>query len=133
MKRVTVALTVSVFGLGVGPSWGHHSPTMFDHDKEVTFEGVVKEFQYTNPHSWLLVDVTNDDGSVTTWGFEAEGPTRLRLAGIRKADLPPGTKLTITGNPMKDGRPGAAWITATTEDGREINPRRPLEGFSVPD
>src|SRR4029453_15606144 len=48
----------------------HHSAVMFDDQKEVTLEGTVKEFQYTNPHSWLLVDVTNKDGSVTTWGFE---------------------------------------------------------------
>ena len=53
----------------------HHSAVMFDDQKEVTVEGTVKEFQYTNPHSWLLVDVTNKDGSVTTWGFEAEGPS----------------------------------------------------------
>ena len=51
--------------------------------------GVVKEFQYTNPHSWLLVDVTNSDGTITTWGFEAEGPSSLMRAGIRKNDLPP--------------------------------------------
>ena len=49
----------------------HHSAVMFDDQKEVTVEGTVKEFQYTNPHSWLLVDVTNKDGSVTTWGFDA--------------------------------------------------------------
>ena len=54
----------------------HHSDVMFEEKKEITVQGVVKEFQFTNPHSWLLVDVTNKDGSVTTWGFEAEGPTR---------------------------------------------------------
>jgi hypothetical protein len=62
------------------PLQAHHSGTMFDEGKEVTLEGVVKEFQYTNPHSWLLVDVTNADGSVTTWGFEAEGPSTLMQA-----------------------------------------------------
>ena len=60
----------------------HHSAVMFDDQKEVTLEGKVKEFQYTNPHSWLLVDVTNKDGSVTTWGFEAEGPTTLIRNGV---------------------------------------------------
>ena len=58
----------------------HHSGTMFDDKKQITVEGVVKEFQYTNPHSWLLVDVTNPDGTVTTWGFEAEGPSTLNPA-----------------------------------------------------
>lgn len=106
----------------------HHSAVMFDEESEVTVEGTVREFQYTNPHSWLLVDVTNEDGSVTTWGFEAEGPSTLMRAGIRKSDFSPGTKLTISGNPMRDGRPAAAWIRATRADGKEFNPRA---GFAI--
>ena len=106
----------------------HHSATMFDEAAEITVSGVVREFQYTNPHSWLLVDVTNEDGLVTTWGFEAEGPSTLMRAGIRKSDLAPGTEITITGNPMRDGRPAALWIIATRGDGRELNPRA---GFAI--
>jgi hypothetical protein len=101
----------------------HHSGVMFEEVKEVTVQGVVKEFQYTNPHSWLLVDVTNPDGSVTTWGFEAEGPSTLMQRRIRKGDFAPGTKLTITGHPMKDGRPAALWMKAVRADGVEFNPR----------
>ena len=106
----------------------HHSTAMFDDKQQVTFTGTIKEFQYTNPHSWLLIDVTAADGTVTTWGFEAEGPTTLMRSGIRKSSLPVGTKITITGNPMKDGRPAAAWINATLEDGTKINPR---DGFAA--
>lgn len=109
------------------PARAHHSTGMFD-QRVVTVEGVIREFQYTNPHSWLLVDVTEDDGSVTTWGFEAEGPSTLQRAGITRSTLLPGTKITIRGNPMKDGRPAAAWIDAVLEDGRKINPRN---GFTV--
>jgi Family of unknown function (DUF6152) len=101
----------------------HHSDTMFDHAKEVTVEGVVKEFQYTNPHSWLLVDVTNPDGSVTVWGFEAEGPSTLMQMKVRKGDFTPGTKLKISGRPMRDGRPAAAWTKAVRADGVEFYPR----------
>jgi len=100
----------------------HHSAVMFDDQKEITVEGTVKEFQYTNPHSWLLVDVPNKDGSVTTWGFEAEGPTTLLRNGVRPADLKFGTKLKITGHPMKDGRPGALWMKAVRDDGKEFWP-----------
>jgi hypothetical protein len=105
------------------PSFAHHSAVMFDDTKEVTVTGVVKEFQYTNPHSWLLVDVTNEDGTVTTWGFEAEGPSTLGRSGIRKSDFPTGTQITITGNPMRDGRPAAIWVRATRGDGKEFDPR----------
>ena len=111
----------------VNPAFAHHSGAMFDYREVVELTGVVKEFQYTNPHSWLLVDVTNEDGSVTTWGFEAEGPSTLMRAGIRKGDLPPGTPITIRGNPMKDGRSAGAWIDAVV-NGESMNPRN---GFAV--
>jgi hypothetical protein len=104
-------------------SFAHHSAVMFDDQKEITVTGVVKEFQYTNPHSWLLVDVKNPDGTVTTWGFEAEGPSTLTRAGIRKSDFSPGTEIKISGHPMKDGRPAAAWTKATRGDGKDFDPR----------
>src|SRR5579864_2745678 len=111
----------------------HHAASMFEAEKETTVTGVVKEFQYTNPHSWLLVDVTNKDGSVTTWGFEAEGPGVLMRNGIRKSDFTAGTKLTITGHPMKNGQPAASWIKAVRADGVEFNPHlRPSNDTPAP-
>lgn len=110
------------------PSLAHHSAAMFEEKKTITVEGVVKEFQFTNPHSWLLVDVTDKSGKITTWGFEAEGPSTLQRAGIRPSEFPVGTKLTITGRPMKDGRPAAIWESAVRADGKKYNPR---EGFAV--
>lgn len=119
-------LSLAAIGLVAGPAGvaiAHHSVQMFDMQKEVTITGTVKEFQYTNPHSWLLVDVENEDGSTTTWGFEAEGPGILMRAGILRNDLPAGTEVTVTGHPMKDGRPAATWISLTTADGEEMVPR----------
>ena len=116
-------LTGLILALTLMPLQAHHSTAMFDDQREITVTGIIKEFQYTNPHSWLIIDVTNDDGSVTTWGFEAEGPTTLTRSGIRKSTLPPGTKITITGHPMKDGRSAAAWVVAELEDGTVLNPR----------
>ena len=121
-------LGVCLAALLAAPLAAHHSGTMFDETKTVTLEGVVKEFQYTNPHSWLLVDITGADGKVTTWGFEAEGPSTLARAGIRPSDLRPGTKLKITGNPMKDGTHAAIWVNAVRADGKTFNPRA---GFAV--
>lgn len=117
------SLLLALLAFAAGETLAHHSTAMFDSAKTVTLTGTVKEFQYTNPHSWLIVDVENADGSVTTWGFEAEGPTTLMRAGIRKSTVPVGTRLTITGNPMTDGRPAAAWSKAVLEDGTELNPR----------
>lgn len=117
----------AISALSAIPALAHHSAAMFDSEKLVEVKGVVKEFQYTNPHSWLLVDVTDESGKVTTWGFEAEGPSTLMRAGIRKSLLPPGTEISIRGNPMRDGRPGAAWVDAVV-NGETINPRN---GFAV--
>ena len=105
------------------PVTAHHAGVMFEEEAEITLEGVVKEFQYTNPHSWLLVDVTGEDGRITTWGFEAEGPSTLMRRGIRVGDLIPGTRVTISGHPMRDGRPAAAWTRAVREDGVVFLPR----------
>jgi hypothetical protein len=118
-----IFLSACMAALLAAPAAAHHSGTMFEETKIVTLEGVVKEFQYTNPHSWLLVDVTGADGKVTTWGFEAEGPTTLMMMQVRRSDFTPGTKLTITGHPMKDGRPAASWVKAVRADGKEFFPR----------
>lgn len=109
------------------PSYAHHSGAMFDYTQLIEVSGVVKQFQYTNPHSWLIIDVTNEDGSVTTWGFEAEGPSSLLRAGIRRGDIPVGTEITIRGNPISDGRPAAAWFDAVV-NGETMNP---LNGFAI--
>jgi hypothetical protein len=124
--KLRFALCLTVLALHA-PAQAHHSATMFDFTKVVELSGTVKEFQYSNPHSWLLVDVSSADGTVTTWGFEAEGPSTLMRSGIRKGDLPAGTSITIRGNPMRDGRSAAAWIDAVV-DGKAINPRN---GFAV--
>ena len=134
MLRRVVPGAVLIGGLGVlgemaaPPVLAHHSAAMFDDKKTITVEGEVKEFQFTNPHSWLLVDVKDKDGKVTTWGFEAEGPSTLARAGIRPSDFKAGTRLKITGNPMKDGQPAAIWVSAVRADGKTFNPRA---GFVV--
>jgi hypothetical protein len=125
-RRIAITfLAAASIGGVVG---AHHSATMFEHQRTITVEGVVKAFEYTNPHSWLLVDVTGKDGKVTTWGFEAEGPSTLQRAGIRLSTFPAGMKVTMTGRPMKDGQPAAIWVLAVTADGRKYDPG---EGFRV--
>lgn len=124
----TALVSLGIVAAMAVPGLAHHSGAMFEKVKTITVEGVVREFQYTNPHSWLLVDVTDKSGRVTTWGFEAEGPSTLQRAGIRPSDFAPGTKLKITGHPMKNGTPAAAWVDAVRADGKRFDPR---EGFQV--
>lgn len=100
------------------PALAHHSAAMFDHAKTVTLQGTVKEFQYTNPHSWLIVMVPDPAGQSVEWGFEAEGPSTLLRVGIKAQTFQPGDKVTVVANPMKDGRPAGSWVTVTKADGK---------------
>ena len=128
-RRSCVALLMgAALAIASMPALAHHSAAMFEEKKTITVEGVVKEFQFTNPHSWLIVDVRDKDGKIVSWGFEAEGPSTLARAGIRPSDFRPGTKLKITGNPMKDGTRAAIWVNAVRADGKTFNPRA---GFAV--
>src|SRR5258708_39008070 len=120
ISRATILMT-AVLAFSSLVAEAHHGVSQFD-EKEITLQGVVKEFQYTNPHSWLIVDVTNKDGSVTTWGFEAEGPGVLMRKGIHKSDFAPGRKLTLTVHPLKNGQPAASWVKAGREDVRGCSP-----------
>jgi len=115
-------------------AWGaasaHHSAAMFDHSKTITLTGTVKNFQFTNPHSWLIVVVSGADGKVVEWGFEAEGPSTLLHAGILPKSFRPGDKVTVTANPMRDGRPAGSLISVVTSDGSvySTTPRPPPAG-----
>lgn len=106
--------------LGAAPAAAHHSFAVFDPDKTVEIAGTVKEFQYTNPHSWVLMDVTQPDGSVTVWSFESEGPSTLLRNGIKKSALLPGDKVTAEAHPMRDGRHGGSLISITKADGSRL-------------
>jgi hypothetical protein len=124
MKKTVVALGVSALVLAsAGAAFAHHSGAMFDGTKEVSLQGTVKEFQYTNPHSWLVVNVPDASGKVTEWSFEAEGPSTLLRAGIKKSSLMPGDKVTVKGHPLKDGRPGANLMNVVKADGTYLSPR----------
>lgn len=125
-KTAGSLLVVGVASLLIAPpGLGHHSGEMFEAEKTVVLSGTVKEFRYINPHSWLIVDIENEDGSVTVWGFEAEGPQDLMHGGVRKSDLPSGARVTVTARPMRDGRPAGIWSTIVKEDGTLLNWRTP--------
>ncbi len=107
-------------------AYAHHSGAMFDMQKEITLQGTVKDFQYTNPHSWLIVLVKDKNGAEVEWSFETEGPSTLLQAGIKRSSLQPGDKVTVKTHPMKDGRPAGTWNVVTKSDGTTLTPRAPV-------
>ena len=125
MKKLLVAISIAALPALVLPAaaFAHHSGSMFDPTKTVTLEGTVKEFQYTNPHSWLEIVVVGADGKPTEWGFESEGPSTLLRAGIKAKSFLPGEKVTVTCHPMKDGRTAGSLMSVTKADGTVLSPR----------
>ncbi len=126
MKK-TIGIFSALLAVSVGgAAFAHHSGAMFDNSKNVTLQGTVKEFQYTNPHSWLQIMVVGPDGKQVQWGFEAEGPSTLLRAGIKAKSFMPGDKVTVVGHPMKDGRPAGGLVSVTKADGTVLTPRPPM-------
>jgi hypothetical protein len=125
MNKLLVAASIAALPVAAlaPPALAHHSGSMFDPTKTVTVEGTVKEFQYTNPHSWLEIMVVGADGKAVEWGFEAEGPSTLLRAGIKAKSLLPGEKVTVVCHPMKDGRTAGSLMSVTKADGTVLSPR----------
>ena len=116
MKKALIAALL-LAAAAATPALAHHSFAMFDMSKQVSIAGTVKDFQYTNPHSWVIVTAAGADGKQTEWGFESEGPSTLLRAGIKHSSLNPGDKVTALAFPMRDGRPAGSLISVTKADG----------------
>ena len=100
----------------------HHSfSAAFDETKAVTVTGVVVEVRIENPHSWFYVNVTDQSGKVTRWGFEGNTPTSLIRAGYRRDSVKVGDKVTVKGVRARDlSAPMGAAREIVLEDGRSF-------------
>jgi hypothetical protein len=99
----------------------HHSFAMFDRNTEIVKSGTVVRWAFNNPHSWLYLNVKNDDGTETLWSFEGSAPTGLIQRGITGDTFKPGATVTFMYCPLRDGRPGGAIGWAKLE-GQYLNP-----------
>ena len=79
-----MAIVLAAFSLLVtaGPTAAHHSTAMYDNEHPVTVTGMVKKFDWTNPHSWIWIDVANEQGGVDTWGIKGAGIAHFVVAGL---------------------------------------------------
>ena len=105
------------------PASAHHSGAMFDDAKEVTLVGTIKEFQYTNPHSWIQLLVPREGGGDVEWSIETAAPIVLLRAGIRPNSLRPGDKVTLRTHPLKSGGAAGDLIDVKKEDGTVLSTR----------
>ena len=98
----------------------HHSFAMFDTGKTITLAGTVTEFQWTNPHAYIELDVPQDDGTIRHWTIELGSPSILMQSGWKFNDIKPGDSVSATLNPLRDGQPGGLLGRVTLPDGREL-------------
>src|ERR1700681_547268 len=118
----TLAFGLGLLLAGTGASLlAHHAfAAEFDANKPVNFKGTVTKMEWTNPHTWLHVDVKKADGTVESWAIEAGTPNVLFRRGFTKESLLPGTEIVIDGYQAKDGSPRANGRNLTLPDGKML-------------
>jgi Family of unknown function (DUF6152) len=112
------------------PAFAHHSFAMFDQKNGVEMEGVVREFRYVSPHSFIILEVKQEDGTVESWTLEGVSPSALAREGWSRASIKTGDELKVWVAPLRSGAPGGAWVTQKIHfrDGRPIvEPQEPVK------
>jgi len=120
MRHLWTALVGVLALAAVAPVLAHHSPAAFDRSKEVTLEGTVKEFRWQNPHSFIHIEVPDEQGNVVLWGVELTSPTYLIRSGWKSNTIKAGDKVTVKVNPVRSGEPDGIFISLTLADGRVL-------------
>ena len=114
----TCLLMLCGFLVASSAALAHHSfAAEYDRNKPVKITGTVTKFDFSNPHSWLYVDVKAPDGAVVKWSFETASAGVLYRRGLRKDTLKPGMAVTITGFGAKDNSNTADAQQVTMPDG----------------
>ncbi len=120
MKPSLIAVSVLGAVAMASPALAHHSYAMFDPAKELKLPGTVKTFAWTNPHSWIEINVANAQGAVETWGVECNSPNNLARMGWKSNSLKPGDKVTISIHPLRSGEHGGSFMYVTYPDGHTL-------------
>lgn len=106
-----------VLCLLAAPAFPHHSQAMFDQEITVERQASVVEFQWTNPHSWLEVTITDDQGQATHWSIEMSSPGSLSNDGWRPRTLVPGDDVTVRFHPRRDGTTSGQFVSLIGPNG----------------
>ena len=118
LRQWSMAIAVAV--LTVGMALAHHSTTEFDYTKDVTIKGIVKEVQWTNPHSFIQLLVDGQAGEKVQWSVEIGSPTLNINLGWRKDSVKPGDAVTMNLAPARNGKPYGTLRVLTFADGKQL-------------
>jgi hypothetical protein len=113
LKTTALVAAAGIVGLA-GTALAHHSFAMFDQEHPIELAGTVKEFKFTSPHTFILLEVKNGEES-EVWNLEGAAPGGLQRDGWSAKTLPPGTQLKMTIDPLRSGAPGGSWSVQKTK------------------
>ena len=100
----------------------HHSMAMFDQQNPIDLEGVVQEFRFVSPHSFIMLQVKQSDGAIAVWSLEGDSPSHLARDGWTSKSLKAGDELKLKIAPLRSSAPGGLWRTEKIffQDGRPV-------------
>ena len=110
------ALLASLVLVG-GNAFAHHSFAMFDQTKDVTLKGTVTEFQWTNPHAFIHIEVPRKSGGKDLWQVELNSPNNLKRQGWKSTSVKAGDEVTLVIKPLRDGSNGGLFVSMKLPDG----------------
>ena len=116
----SAAIALSLAAGASAPALAHHSFAMFDFQASKTVSGTVEQFDWTNPHTFIWLQVPTADGKSERYGFEGMSPNYLGRRGWTKETLKPGDKVTVSYHPLKDGSKGGTYQKVMLSDGKEL-------------
>ena len=114
MTYKTLAMTVAIVLGTAGAAMAHHSKAFYDLDTKVTVAGTLTEFIWTNPHTWIVISVTDPEtGNAVEWRLEGGGPYGLANRGWTRTSLTAGDEIVAVISPLRDGTPGGEFVQVT--------------------
>lgn len=117
--KIAMALPALLFASTLS---AHHSSSMFDSSKCETLVGTVRKLEWVYPHSWLWIDVADEQGNVTPWGFEFMSP--LQAMGLdpgwKRDAMVKGDKVTVKFAPRRDGQAAGALSSVLIPSGKTL-------------
>ena len=123
MKAKPLFFAVFAAALAIAtPLFAHHGGVAYDMGRRITLKGTITNFEWTNPHSQVHLDVADDKGNVAHWNFETQPPTILVHAGWHRDTLKPGDQVTLVATPAKNGSTIGLLSKVVLADGQELTP-----------
>jgi hypothetical protein len=120
-RAAALALAAATAMLVCPATFAHHSPAVFDRSRQIVVEGVVTEFHWGQPHSWIHMNVRNDTGTVQDWTIEMDPASHLRRRGWNAKTVKPGDRIAVTVHPLRSGEIGGQYVSVELPGGKVMD------------